>query len=105
MGKWVLYAQPSYAHSKPTRLTPLLLDESLTPLIPNSLIWYEVAGIIIDESSKGVAAVDLVEVTKQLWKFLEGNVTNYCEQIRGNQEIWSERKFFAFITNRSNQVH
>ena len=29
----------------------------------------EVASSIIDESSKGVAVMDLVEVTKQLWKF------------------------------------
>ena len=39
---------------------------TLMPLICNSLIQYEVAGIIIDESSKEVAVVDLVEVTKQL---------------------------------------
>ena len=29
----------------------------------------EVASSIIDESSKGVAVMNLVEVTKQLWKF------------------------------------
>ena len=42
------------------------LSLTLMPLIPYSLIQYEVVGIIIGESSKGVAVVDLVEVTKQL---------------------------------------
>ena len=44
MGKWVLYTQPNYAHSKPTHLPPLLFIDGLNHNFYFIFIFYHSKG-------------------------------------------------------------